>query len=128
MSKRMAAAAAAILALTATGAAAQSGWTEIGHGPVSGDSGQATIQGSSSARWRELMICTEGHEIRINDLTLHFADARTQSVRLRARLPLGGCSRMLSMNSRGQALSSVDIAYDSASLAGGTVRAQLFAR
>jgi hypothetical protein len=128
MNKRMAAAAAALLAVMATGAAAQSGWTDIGRGTISGDSGAVTIQGSSTQRWRELMFCTEGHEVRINEAALHYADNRTQEIRIRARIPLGGCSRMLSMNSRGQVLSSVDLSYDVASLAGGTVRVQLFAR
>ncbi|MEA3044496.1 MAG: hypothetical protein QOJ53_126 [Sphingomonadales bacterium] len=128
MGFRGAAAAAAFVAMTAAPAAAQSGWTGVGWAPASGDSGRVAINAHSDPRFRELMICVEGHAVRINDADIRFADDRRQSIRLRARIADGACSRMYTLNSRGKAIAAADVTYDTTSLAGGTVRVQLFAR
>ena len=128
MGIRKASAWAAILGLVAAPAAAQSGWAGIGAAGASGDSGRVTIITRSDPRYRQLMICVEGHAVRLNDAQVRFSDNRIQNVRLRARLADGACSRMIDLSSHRQAIASADITYDVASLAGGTVRVQLFAR
>jgi hypothetical protein len=128
MSYRNAAALAAFVAAAAAPAAAQSGWTGVGWAPASGDSGRVAITAHSDPRFRELMICVEGNAVRINDADLRFADDHRQSIRIRARMADGACSRMFTLSSRGKAIAAADITYDAASLAGGTVRVQLFAR
>jgi len=128
MSFRGAAALAVFVAMTAAPVAAQSGWTGVGSAPASGDSGRVAITARSDPRFRELMICVEGSAVRINEADIRFADDRRQSLRLRARLTDGACSRMYTLNSRGKAIAAADVTYDVASLAGGTVRVQLFAR
>jgi hypothetical protein len=128
MGFRNAAALAAFVAMSAAPAAAQSGWTGVGWAPASGDSGRVAITAHSDPRFRELMICVEGHAVRLNDAELRFADERRQSIRVRSRLVDGACSRMYALNSRGKAIAAAEITYDAASLAGGTVRVQLFAR
>ena len=128
MGFREAAALAVFVAGAAAPAAAQSGWTGVGSAAASGDSGTVAIAARSDPRFRELMICVEGHDVRINDADIRFADDRRQSVRLRARLVDGACSRMYTLNSRGKAIAAADVTYDAASLGGGTVRVQLFAR
>lgn len=115
-------------AVAAAPAVAQSGWTGVGSAPASGDSGRVAITARSDPRFRELMICVEGNAVRINDADIRFADDRRQSVRVRSRLADGACSRMYTLNTRGKAIAAADVTYDVASLAGGTVRVQLYAR
>jgi hypothetical protein len=128
MSFRNASALAACIAAAAAPAAAQSGWSGVGWAAASGDSGRIAITAHSDPRFRELMICVEGHAVRINDADLRFDDDHRQSIHIRARLADGACGRMYTLNSRGKAIAAADVTYDTASLAGGTVRVQLFAR
>lgn len=120
---------AAIAALVAAmPALAQSGWTHIGQATAGSGASSATIAAHGDPRYRQLMVCVEGHLIRLNDAIIHFQDGRTQTIQLRARVADGGCSRMSEVGGRNRLIQSAEIGYDPATLQGGSATVQLFAR
>lgn len=123
---RAAAAAAIVLALAAP-ALAQSGWTAVGGRAVSGEAGRDTIAVRWQPQFREIMFCVEGRAVRLLDGTVRYRDGRSQSVRVRARIADGACSRMANVG-RNRDIATVDIAYDPASLEGGRTEVEVFAR
>lgn len=126
--RKWAAAAAILTIMTAASASAQSGWASIGTGNVTGETGRATIAAHGEPSYRQLMLCTDGHAVRMVDIVVTYADNHSQTIHDGERLASGDCGRMLDLNSRRQAVTSVQIVADVASLAGGTVRVDLFAR
>ncbi len=118
---------AAIAMVVAAPAAAQSGWTGVGGRRVGGDAGRGTITVRWQAQFREIMFCVEGRAVRLLDADIRFRDGRSQNVRIRSRIPDGGCSRVSAVG-RNRDIATVDIAYDPASLEGGRVDVDLFAR
>ena len=107
---------------------AQSGWTHIGEAVAGADARSATIAPRGDPRYREVMVCVEGHVIRLNDTVIHYQDGRTQTLQLRARVADGGCSRMSEVGGRNRLIQSAEIGYDPATLQGGRATVQLFAR
>ena len=123
------AAAAAILAImAATPLAAQSGWAGIGHGSLAGPAERATISAHGEPAYRELMLCTEGHAVRIVDVVVTYADNHVQTMHEGQRFARGECGRSLSLSAHSQAVTSVDIVFDVQSLGGSTVGVDLYAR
>jgi hypothetical protein len=107
---------------------AQSGWTHIGQATASAAAPRATIVAQGDPRHRQVMVCVEGHVIRLNDTVLRYKDGRTQNLQLRARIPDGGCSRMIELIGRTRQIESAEVGYDPATLQGGNATVQLFAR
>ena len=123
------AAAAAILAiLGATPVAAQSGWSNVGHGSLAGPAGRSTISAHSDPAYHQLMLCVEGHAVRIIDVVVTYADNHSQTIHDGERFAHGECGRMLDLSTHHQAITSVDIVFDVPSLAGATVQVDLYAR
>ena len=105
-----------------------SGWHGIGQALAPTDAGSVTVAAHGEANNHELMICIEGHVMRLNQATLHLQGGGTQVMRFNARVADGGCSDGKSLNGRSHAVESVDVTYDQAVLAGGTAHVQLFVR
>ncbi|HEU0100033.1 MAG TPA: hypothetical protein VFQ67_14825 [Allosphingosinicella sp.] len=124
-----AAAAVAVLTLAAA-ASAQGGraWQGIGKGTATPDSGSVAIPARGGPRDRELMICAEGRAIRLNVATLRFEGGATQSLKIGERLADGGCTGGKGFSGRNHSVESIEVAYDKATLAGGTARIELFVR
>ena len=122
------AAAFAVLVAASAPALAQSGWAQVG---------QATAQSSASAttldrpvldpRYREGMICVDGHAMRLNQATVRYESGNQTTINLRARVTNGGCSRAFGINSR-HTIQSVEVTYDPATLEGASAHVQLYAR
>ena len=127
MNMRKAAGLAAMLAACAAPALAQTGWTTVGHAALAAEAGIATITPRWQPQFREIMFCTEDHDVRLLDAAIRFRDGRTQTIKIRARVADGGCSRMASVG-RNRDIAGVDIAYDPASLGGGRARLLFSAR
>ena len=123
------AAAAAILAIwAATPVGAQSGWSNVGHGSLAGPTARATIPAHSDPAYRQLMLCVEGHAVRVVDVVVTYADNHSQTIHDGERFAPGECGRMFDLSTHRQAITSVDIVFDLPSLAGATVQVDLFAR
>ncbi|HYJ81670.1 MAG TPA: hypothetical protein VEW26_02355 [Allosphingosinicella sp.] len=122
-------AAAALLAFAAV-ATAQGGraWQGIGKAAATADSGSVAIAARGGPRDRELMICVEGHAIRLNLATLHFQGGAKQAVKIAERLADGGCTGGKVFSARKGAVEKIEVAYDPATLAGGTTKIELFVR
>ena len=118
----------AAVAIAAMPVLAQSGWTHIGEAKAEASAGSATIAAHGNARHRQVMVCVEGHVIRLNDTVVRYQDGRTQTLQLRARIPDGGCSRMAELGGRTRQVASAEVGYDPATLQGGSATVQLFAR
>ena len=123
--KGIAATAALVAAMPAL---AQSGWTHIGQATAGSGASSATIAAHGDPRYRQLMVCIEGHVVRLNDAIIHFQDGRTQTIQLRARVADGGCSRMSEVGGRNRLIQSADVGYDPASLQGARPRFELSVR
>lgn len=123
-------AALALTMLLAAPALAQSGtgWHGIGQAVAPTDAGSVTIAAHGEAGDHEIMVCIEGHVMRLNQATLHFQGGGTQGLRFSERVADGGCSIGKSLTGRNRAVESADVTYDQAILAGGTARVQLFVR
>ena len=118
----------AAAAIAAMPALAQSGWTHIGEAAAAASARSATIAAHGDPRHRQVMVCVEGHAIRLTDTMVRYQDGRTQTLQLRARIPDGGCSRMIELTGRTRQIESADVGYDPATLQGGNATVQLFAR
>ena len=121
------AAAIAVLAAGSVPALAQSGWAQVGQSTVSASTDKATMNPTLDPRYRELMFCVDGSVVRLNDATIHFEGGTQQTIRVRARVTNGGCSRMFMLSSR-HPIQRVEVAYDPATLGGATAHVQLYAR
>jgi hypothetical protein len=129
MSKRIFGA--AILAMLAAPALAQqsgSGWYGIGQAVAPTDAGSVSIAAHGDAGNHELMVCIEGHVMRLNQAILHFQGGGTQTMRISERVADGGCSGGHGLSGRNHAVESAEVTYDQATLAGGTAHVQLFVR
>jgi hypothetical protein len=124
---RWKAAAIAVLAAASAPALAQSGWAQVGSSTAEAGAGTTSMTPTLDPRYREIMFCVEGHPIRLNDATFHFEGGTQQTIRVRARVAAGGCSRMSVIGSR-RTIERVEIAYDPATLAGASARVELYAR
>ena len=124
------AALAAGLALGAAAALAQggTGWYGIGQAVAQPDAASVSIAAHGDAHNHEIMVCVEGHAMKLTDATLHFEGGGTQSMRIRQRLDDGGCSDGKGLSGRNHAVTSAEIGYDQAVLAGGSAHVQLFVR
>lgn len=120
--------AAALAMIGAAPLAAQTGWSSIGSGSLSGPAGRATLAAHGDPAYRQLMLCAEGHPVRLVDIVVTYADNHSQTIHDSERLANGACGRMLDLSSRRQAVTSVDVVFDAPSLADGTARIDLFAR
>jgi len=107
---------------------AQSGWTHIGQAVAGAGTRSATIAARGDPRYRQAMVCVEGHAIRLTDTILHYEDGRIQTMQLRARIPEGGCSRMSDLGGRNRLIQTAEVGYDPATLQGARATVQLFAR
>lgn len=107
---------------------AQSGWTHIGEAAASAGARSATIAARGDPRYRQVMVCVEGHVVRLTDTLIRYKDGRSQTLQLRARVPDGGCSRMIELTGRTREIASAEVGYDPATLQGGSATVQLFAR
>ena len=125
---KRAAAAAILVIVAATPLAAQSGWATIGHGSLAGETGRATIPVHGEPAYRELMLCADGHAVRIVDIVVTYADNHSQTIHDGERFAHGECGRMFGLTTRRQAMTSIDIVFDVPSLAGGTAQVDLYAR
>lgn len=121
------AALAAMAAMLGVPAAAQTAWSAVGRVKVDAEASAGTIEVKWQPSFREIMLCTEGSAIKLDQLVLRFSDGKSQAVKLRARLADDGCSKTVSV-SKGRDLATAEVAYDAASLAGGKTRLQLVAR
>jgi len=121
------AAAIAVLVAASAPAIAQSGWAQVGNSLAEASAGTTSMTPTLDPRYREIMFCVDGHLIRLNDATIHFEGGTQQTVRVRARVADGGCSRMSMIGSR-RTIQRVEIAYDPATLAGASAHVQLYAR
>ncbi len=121
------AAAIAVLVAASAPAIAQSGWAQVGNSLAEASAGTTSMTPTLDPRYREIMFCVDGHLIRLNDATIHFEGGTQQTVRVRARVVDGGCSRMSMIGSR-RTIQRVEIAYDPATLAGASAHVQLYAR
>ena len=121
------AAALAVLAASSAPAIAQSGWAQVGNSVAEAGAGTTSMTPRLDPRYREVMFCVDGSVIRLNDATIHFEGGTQQTIRLRARVTNGGCSRMFTLNSR-HTIQRVEVAYDPATLNGATAHVQLYAR
>jgi hypothetical protein len=121
--------AAALAALVAASAPAiaQSGWARVGGSTAEAGAATTSMIPTLEPRYREIMFCVDGHLIRLNDATIHFEGGTQQTVRVRARVADGGCSRMSMIGSR-RTIERVEIGYDPATLAGVNARVELYAR
>ena len=107
---------------------AQSGWTHIGQATAAASARSATIAAQGDPRHRQVMVCVEGHVIRLNDTVLRYKDSRAQTLQLRARIPDGGCSRMTELGGRTRQIESAEVGYDPATLQGAGPRLELSVR
>jgi hypothetical protein len=116
--------------MLAAPAAAQSssGWHGIGQAVAPADAGSVTIATHAEPNNHELMVCIEGHVMRVHQATLHFEGGGTQVMHISERIADGGCSAGKSLSGHNHAVESVDVTYDQAILAGGTAHVQLFVR
>ncbi len=121
------AAAIAVLVAASAPAIAQSGWAQVGNSLAEASAGTTSMTPTLDPRYREIMFCVDGHLIRLNDATIHFEGGTQQTVRVRARVADGGCSRMSMIGSR-HTIQRIEIAYDPATLAGASAHVQLYAR
>jgi hypothetical protein len=121
------AAALAALAAVSAPALAQSGWAQVGHSVAAAGQGSTTMTPTLDPRYRELMFCVDGSVIRLNDATIHFDGGTQQTIRVRARVTNGGCSRMFTLSSR-HTIQRVEVAYDPVTLGGASAQVQLYAR
>ena len=120
--------AAAGAALLAASAAAQdSGWTTVGRTAVGPDAATGSIPVKWDPSFRQGMFCTDGSQIRLNDATLRFEDGTAKVVKVRQKLAEGSCSKPIAVPRKSH-IATVEIGYDSATLAGGKAKVQLVAR
>jgi len=126
MIKRKAAALAVLAGLSAP-ALAQSGWAQVGHSTAAGSQDKTMMTPTLDPRYREGMICVDGHVIRLTEATLHFEGGTSRSVRLGARVTDGGCSRSFTFGSRSR-IERIEVGYDPATLNGNSAQVQLYAR
>ena len=127
MIKRKAAALAVLVAASAP-AIAQSGWAQVGQAVAQASASAATVSSPVlDPRYREGMICVDGHLIRLNQAIIHYEGGTQQTIQLRARVANGGCSRGFGLNSR-HTIQSVEVTYDPATLEGASAHVQLYAR
>ena len=126
---RILGAAAALLAVAIIApAAAQSGWTTLGHREVGDNVDRDTIQAQGTGRFRQVMICVDEAPVRFYDVTIRYRNGGVQDVRLRSLLPAGGCSRDINLRGRERDIEAVDFTYEAASLGRGRARVGLLAR
>ena len=121
----LAAAAAALLAAPAT--AQETGWTTVGRASLGPDAASSTMKVRWDPQFRQGMFCTDGHAIKLGDATLRFEDGTAKVVKVRQKLADGGCSKPIAVPRKSH-VATVDIAYDSATVAGGKAKVQLVAR
>jgi hypothetical protein len=121
---------ASMMVLAAPAVAQQSGtgWYGIGQAVAPADAGSVTIAAHGDAGNHELMVCIEGHVMRLNQATLHFQGGGMQTMRISERVTDGGCSGGHGLSGHNHAVESAEVTYDQAALAGGTAHVQLFVR
>ncbi len=120
--------AAALLTLPAVPAAAQSGWSGIGQADATGTVDHVAITAHGDPHFHELMICIDGHALRLTGVNLTFGDNHTQAISIHDRLAAGGCSRALTLNAHNQPVTGGTVTFEAATLAGGTATVQFFGR
>ena len=125
---KRAAAAAILVIVAATPLAAQSGWSRVGHGGLAGETGRATIAVHGEPTYHQLMLCADGHPVRILSIVITYADNHTQELRDGERFAHSECGRMFDLSAHRQAMTSIDVVFEVPSLAGGTAQLDLYAR
>jgi hypothetical protein len=121
----IAAAAAALLAAPAI--AQESGWTTVGRASLGADATSGSIKVRWDPSFRQGMFCTDGSAIRLAEATLRFEDGTSKIVKVRQKLADGDCSKPIAVPRKSQ-VSTVDIAYDAATLTGEKAKVLLVAR
>ena len=127
MTVRLAAAAAALL-IAAPIAAAETGWTGIGHREVNDSVDRDTIRARGGHMYRQIMLCVERAPVRLYELVVRYRNGGSQNVRIRALVPAGRCSRNIDLRGRNRDIEAVDFTYEAASLGRQRARVELFGR
>lgn len=124
LSGKLAAFAAA--AALAAPAAAQSSWTMVGTSRLD-EAGSQTMRVSWQPEFREVMLCADDGDVKLDEATFRFRDGRTKTLKLRSRIANMDCSRTLGIG-RNQDVATIDLSYDPASLKGARTKVSLSAR
>jgi hypothetical protein len=109
-------------------AAAQSGWTRLGHREVNDSVERDRIEARGGARYRQVMICVEEAPVRFASVVVRYRNGATQDVSLRELIRAGACSRDIQLRGRDRDIEAVDFTYEAASLGRGRAKVELFAR
>ena len=120
--------AATAMAMALPVAAAETGWTGLGHREVSDSVDRDTITARDRGTFRQIMICVERAPVRFYDVVVRYRNGGTQNVRIRALVRAGRCTRNIDLRGRDRNVEAVDFAYEAASLGRGRARVELFGR
>ena len=93
-------------------------WEMLGQRTVTDRVDHDTIAAGRQGTFRALKIRVEGRAVQFRDVKIHFANGDTQDVALRNVIPAGGESRVIDIEGRDRAVRSIDVWYDTQSLAG----------
>ncbi len=115
-------------AATAPALAQDRGWGMIGQRQVSGGADRDTIPARGGEQYRQIMFCVEDAPVRFRAVTVRFQGGTSQQMTLRDRIAAGRCGGAINLRGRDRVVAGVDIAYEAASLGGGTAKVQAYAR
>ena len=125
---RIMSAAAAAAVMVAAPAAAETGWTGLGHREVGDNVDRDTIRVEGRRQFRQVMICVEQAPVRFYELAVRYHNGATQNVRIRALVRAGDCTRNIGLRGRSRDIQAVDFTYEAASLGRGRARVELYGR
>ena len=117
-----------LIAAAAMPAAAQSGWATLVEHEATGDTDHLALDVPNQNRAMQIMLCVDGHVIQVQSLSVRGRGGATQNITVRARVPAGGCSRIMDLHGSDRDIAGVTVTYQPASLQGGTAQVQVLTR
>jgi hypothetical protein len=112
----------------AAGAQREGAWLGVGTRTLAAGSSSQTYEVRTTSVPREIMFCVDGGNIQLISDEVRFRSGDSRPVRLGTRVRAGRCSSGYALRNREAELGSVTVAYDPASLGGGSPSLQVLVR
>jgi hypothetical protein len=120
--------AAALVLLVAAPAAAQSVWNRVGSRPISDSVDRDAIPVQDGEVYSQIVLCSDGAPLRLNDVTVRFRDGGSQDLAVRDKIERGGCTDSYDLRApNDRHIDSVAFTYQATS-GGRPARVRLMAR
>lgn len=119
---------ATLVSATAGIAVPASAWELVGKREASKTIDRDVVPVTGAERHRQIRLCVKKNAVNFKDLDVVFANGGKQDVKVRNRIPAGGCTRAIDLVGQKRNIQSIVVLYDTVGWIGPNAVVEFYAR